>query len=237
MTVDQVAHFCAEMRSKNAFIGRIRLLGGEASLHPKLGEIIRLLYYELVKNGHSHEIWIVTNGTGPDKIAAARTKDLAKELDDSTPEIPVIVRVSDEAEKQQIHIANMARTPASLGYEGTICCSPFYCGFSLNYYGYFPCSAGAGIARLQDSMLKWQRLALPLSVTKPCNAVLDTWPDLRQLCDHCYQGLRESDKIKCGTGQQPEQFALNTPHESVWQHLAPWLAGKQPDWKIYGHQV
>lgn len=220
MTVDQITKFMREMRDRNAYIGRVRLVGGEPSLHPKLPAIIGLLH-ELVMQGHVGQIEIVTNGSHPEKIQDARGTV-----------VPLKVRVSDEGDKQKHHTANLARTPESMGYDGKICSAPWHCGFSLNYYGYFPCSSGAGIARLRD-MMQHQRLSLP-TCQKPCNAVRETWPDLQQLCNFCYHGLKDEDKVKCGTGMQPGQHKLNAPSAEVWEHLAPWLNGKQPDWKIYG---
>jgi hypothetical protein len=223
MTMAQIEHFIHEMRSTNSYIGRIRLVGGEPSLHPKLPDILHALHWELVVPGCVHQIEIVTNGSKPDKILAAKNVE--------TPPLPLKVRVSDEGDKQKHHTANFIHTPASLGYEGKACSAPWHCGISLNYYGYWPCSSGAGISRLRDWM-KHQRLALPQCV-QPCNAVKETWPDLLELCSHCYHALHPEDKIKCGTSD-PER---NRPSEEQAAHLNPWLGGKQPNWAIYGGQV
>lgn len=227
MSIEQIEHFVGEMHAHNAYIGRIRLVGGEPSLHPKLSKIIGILN-TLILDGHLGQLEIVTNGSHPEKIKAARAEN-----GDS----PLKVRVSDEGDKQKHHTANLLYTPHSLGYEGKMCNAPWHCGMSLNYYGYFPCSSGAGLARLFDDMPRWQRLTLPLSTSKPCNAVRDTWPELQQLCNLCYHGLKPEHKQKCGTGQLPGQAELNQPGPAIQPHLQAWLDGKQPDWKVYGAQA
>jgi hypothetical protein len=210
MSVAQIAAFAREMRDTNSYIGRVRLLGGEPTLHPHLSDIA-LVLNSLKAEGFLGAVEIVTNGSHNDRIKA-----LGKLIDKT--------RVSGQADKEKHHTANLAATPASLGYEGKMCSAPWHCGISLNYYGYFPCSSGAGLARLMDNVPYWQRLALP---QRP---VLEELPDLQTLCNQCYHGLRPEDKVKCGT----DLYELNTPNKEMWGHLGPWLHGKQPDWKVYG---
>lgn len=219
MTVAQIQHFIDEMYKHNAYIGRVRIIGGEPTLFPHLEQVVGMMYESLVLHGFVGQLEMVTNGSNPDKCRAVRQW--------------VKVRVSDEGDKQKHHVSNFVHTPLSLGYAGSVCSSPFHCGFQLCGYGYFPCSSGSGIARLRDDMMRWQRLTLP-TCEKPCNAVRETWPDLVDLCGHCYHALKPEHKIKSGTGMQPGQHALNTPSKDVWGHLAPWIMGKQPTWPIYG---
>jgi len=230
MSVEQIERFVAEMCETNSYIGRIRLVGGEPSLHPKLPQIVTLLSQRLRDAGHIGQLEIITNGTHPEKIKAARK---VISTDGEPGEWPLKVRTSDEGDKQKHHTANLVHTPASLGYEGKMCSAPWHCGMSLNYYGYFPCSSGAGIARFLDDVPRWQRLSLPLCV-KPCNAVRENWPELQQLCNHCYHGLKDEHKVKCGTGTIPGQDALNKPSPEMQAQIDHWKSGAQPDWKIYG---
>lgn len=210
MTEGQIEHFIKEMRDNNAYIGRIRLVGGEPSAHPKFEGLVKMLHAGLVATGHIGQIEVVTNGSKQERIVPLK---------------PYIekVRISDEKDKQRTHVANLAATPAELGYPGTMCSAPWHCGFSLNYYGYFPCSSGAGIARMRDWMV-WQRLALPVE------GVMAAWPNLQELCNHCYHGLKDEHKVRCGTAVNE----LNAPSKDAWSHLGPWLAGKQPAWPVYG---
>ena len=213
LTLGQIDKFIGEMRDHDAYIGRIRLVGGEPTLHPKFAEIVDTLYAALVPE-YIGRIEVVTNGSHLEKIAPVKSL-ISK------------VRVSNESDKQRSHVANLVTTPAEQGYEGKMCSAPWHCGFSLNYYGYFPCSSGAGIARMRDWMA-WQRLELPVA------GIMKTWPDLQQLCNHCYHGLKPEHKVRCGTGKEPGQELLNIPSADAQAHLDPWLAGKKPDWKIYG---
>lgn len=212
MSVGQIALFCEEMREANAYFGRIRLVGGEPTLHPQLPKIVELLS-EIVDEGHIGQLEVVTNGSHTEKLQALKTK-IAR------------IRVSGQGDKEKHHTANLAATPHSLGYEGSMCNAPWHCGISLNYYGYFPCSSGAGLARLMNDMDTWQRTSLPRQ------GVLEEWPDLQNLCNYCYHALRPEDKVKCGT----DQHKLNTPNQEMWSHLSPWLHGQKPDWKVYGEQ-
>mgnify|MGYP001561241107 CR=1 FL=1 len=215
MTVAQIQHFVDELKAVNGYFGRARIVGGEPTGHPKLAEIIKLLHSELVATGHIGHLEIVTNGDGQAKLEALK---------------PFIqkVRVSNEKDKQKHHSSNMRATPSSLGYEGKRCGQPEFCGWSLSYYGFAPCSSGAGIMRLRDLMPQQQVVSLPVGKTD------EVWPQLQQLCNNCYHGLKDEDKVKCGTGTKPGQHALNTPNEDAWSHLAPWLMGRQPNWPIYG---
>ncbi len=218
MRMTQIEHFVREMHEHNAFIGRLRLVGGEPSLHPELIDMVKFLHRSLVERGHVHRLELVTNGSKPERLQPV--KHLLR------------VRVSNEADKAKHHVANFINTPASLGYAGKVCSAPWHCGFSLCHFGFFPCSSGAGVARFMDWMPQWQRLTLPTCV-KPCNAVRECWPDLPSLCSHCYHGLSDADKHKSGTSDP----ARNAPGEHIKQHLDSWFAGKQPNWPVYGAPV
>lgn len=210
MSMRQIGHFCREMQQANAYLGRIRIMGGEATIHPRFGDIVALLHDQLVRTNHVGGLEVITNGSHPEKIEPVKP-------------LLIKVRVSGEEAKEKHHVANLAATPNSLGYQGKMCNAPWHCGFSLNHYGYFPCSAGAGIARMRDWM-RWQRLELPTE------GVHKTWPDLQELCNFCYHGLRPEDQVRCGT----KLVQLNVPSAETWEHLGQWLNGKQPEFAVYG---
>lgn len=216
MTLEQIRHFIGQMHAANAYYGRIRILGGEPTGHAKLTEIVELLHADLVVKGHVGFLEVITNGDNPERIRPIRHL-LSK------------VRVSNERDKQKHHIVSMRQTPNTLGYEGIPCNQPSYCGASLSVYGFFPCSPGAGLARVRDIVSEHGKMTLPI-----VGGVNANWPKLQELCNHCPHALREEDKIKGGTGMQPGQHALSTPHPAVYEHLAPWMFGKSADWPIYG---
>lgn len=216
MTVAQIRHFVEEMKAANAYFGRIRILGGEPTMHPRFAEIVEMLHAELVPDYVGH-LEVITNGDNPQKIEPV--KHLLQK-----------VRVSGEAAKRKSHTANLRATPESLGYSGKRCGQPEHCGWSLSYYGYAPCSSGAGIMRLRDLMPEHQRTSLPIARSTEA-----AWPDLQKLCDLCYHGLDDADKVKSGTAyENPEELLNNVPSPDAWKNLAPWLHGKQPDWSVYG---
>lgn len=213
MEVWQVEVFKDELTRHNAYFGRVRVLGGEPTVHKDFKQIVALLA-SLVPE-HLGAVEVVSNGSRPNKLAEVR--GLAK------------IRVSGESQKEAAHVANLLHTPRSLGYSGRMCNAPWHCGISLNRWGYFPCSSGAGIARLEDWMAPWQRLSLPIPKS-PGNAVREAWPHLQEMCDHCYHGLRDKDKVKCGTSD-PER---NKPGPHIAHRVEDWLAGKTAEWQIYG---
>lgn len=214
MTLEQLKFFIDEMHKHNAYFGRIRLVGGEPTIAPQFANIVALLHSYLVLRGHVGALEVVTNGSKPEKIQPVRMM-----LDR--------VRPSGEAAKQRDHTANLVHSPASLGYQGKMCSAPWHCGWSLNYWGFFPCSSGAGLSRFHD-WTRWQRTSLPLGKT------MDVWPDLQELCNHCYHGLRPEHKIKCGTGTLPGQAELNKPSAENQKLLDRWQAGALPTWPVYG---
>jgi hypothetical protein len=221
MSMKQIEHFITEMKLANAYFGRIRIVGGEPTVHPAFVRICELLYNELVLTEHIGHLELVTNGD-------QSILNYAEKIEAVKPFI-LHIHTSGEGSKQKHHTATYVHTPESLGYEGKRCGQPEHCGWSLSYYGYAPCSSGAGIMRLRDLMPKFQKNDLPMVAGTEAN-----WPELQSLCNVCYHALRDEDKIKCGTGMKPGQHALNTPSPEVWTHLAPWLNGKEPDWPIYG---
>ena len=207
----QVRTFIGEMHAANGWIGRIRILGGERTVNPRFALIVEVLKTEVVERGHVGELEVITNGSHPEKIAPV--KHLLNR-----------VRVSGEARKNNEHVANMIHSPRSLGYEGKVCSAPYHCGWSLNHWGFFPCSAGAGLARFLDDVPRWQRTSLPLGKT------LEIWPDLTDLCGDCYHSLKPEHKIKSGTSDP----SRNQPNDENAKRLGEWHSGKQMDWPVYG---
>lgn len=210
----QVLHFAEELREANGWFGRIRILGGEPTVNPQFAEIVRLLRINLCDTGHVGELEVITNGSHMERIEPVR-KLLNR------------VRVSGERQKEAAHVANLIHSPATLGYQGKMCSAPFHCGWSLNHWGFFPCSSGAGLARFLDDMPRWQRLTLPMRKT------LEEWPDLIELCQHCYHALRPEDKIKSGTSDP----SRNQPNADNQTRLDAWHGGKKMDWPVYGEAV
>jgi hypothetical protein len=215
MTLEQIDHFCQEMVEANAYFGRIRLVGGEPTLHPKFADIVAMLHSRLVVTGHIGLLEVITNGTGAAKLEPV--KHLIHK-----------VRTSGESAKQAAHTANLVATPASLGYKGKRCGQPEHCGWSLSYYGFAPCSSAAGIMRLRDLMQPHQLVTLPTQ-----RGTENNWPELQKLCDQCYHALHDDDKIKCGTGQREEDRGKNAPGPDVVPLIEAWNTGKQPSWPVY----
>jgi len=217
MTLKQIKHFAAEMRDNNASLGRVRLLGGEPTMHPKLEEICKIMQ-GLQKDGHVRIVEMVTNASNMEK--ANEVKPYLNKI-----------RRSDLNEKNKTMVANLVHTPKSLNTKAYICSAPSFCGLSLNAFGYFPCSSGAGLARLLNDVPRWQRTELP---KKP---FMEIWPDLLDLCSHCYHSLpvEKKQELKCG----PKNYEKNTPNPEMWSYLSQWINGRVTprDWKVYGEET
>lgn len=213
MTLAQISHFCDEMERDNAYFGRIRILGGEPTLHPQFHAIVTMLYERLVAKGHVGHLEIITNGTHMDRIRPIQHM-IAK------------VKPSGERAKDKHHVANLIHTPKSLGYKGQRCGQPEFCGWTLSAYGFSACSSAAGIQRLRDMMgPEHQKLELPQ--VRGTNA---NWPHLQDMCDLCFCGLKPEHKIRSGT-RDPSR---NQPGPDVVDDVNAWAGGKQPDWPRYG---
>jgi hypothetical protein len=59
--------------------------------------------------------------------------------------------------------------------------------------------------------------------------VRENWPDLNDLCDRCYHGLRDEDKQRCGTSD-PDR---NKPGVHIAARIQEWQNGKKATWPIY----
>lgn len=168
MSMDQIHRFIDQVLSSYANLGHINVMGGEPTMHPRLEEIISLLYESLVLRQKVQVLEIATNGI----------------LDVPEPilKLPVAIKKSPPCSKQ--HRCQFI-APRDTGQKMKKCNVPYIYGMALNCYGYFPCGAGGAIIRLfnMKDFIKYELPSTP-----------GDFGDLGKLCSLC-QASAENPKM------------------------------------------
>jgi len=136
MSLDQIRKFVVESIDLNKKWGRVDIIGGEPTYYPDLKDLFSILYaYKEFNPGT--QIRFSTNGLGTEV-----KKNLAL--------VPnwVTIRNSEKINKSN-NFESYNDAPIDHGLKDSPPCSiPWRCGIGLTRYGYFPCGAGAAIARV-----------------------------------------------------------------------------------------
>lgn len=151
ISVEQIQMFVSESIEKKRFWRRIRVLGGEPTLHPDFHKIIDELS-KLQQHGLANVIQLVTNGFGP-KV----TKALAS--------LPANIEVENSSKTNNIQPTfgpfNLAPCDdAKYRYSNfkNGCDIMHNCGLGLTPQGYYPCSVAGGIDRVTKAGIGRQHL-------------------------------------------------------------------------------
>ena len=141
MTVEQIQKFVKESIANNVKWERIRVMGGEPTLHPNVFEILNLLL-EYKKN-YSQDTCIELDTNGFGKIVNDVLSKVPKEIE--------IENTSKKSELQLFYLFNMAPKD-SIIYKNADYSSGCQVisvdGIGLTPYGYYPCAAAGGIDRI-----------------------------------------------------------------------------------------
>ncbi len=141
MTVEQIKKFISETVAMNYKWERIRILGGEPSLHPDVMEIMRLLCEYRTQHNPECTILFVTNGHGE------KVKKVLSQL-------PKEVVIDNTAKKGIVHwftAFNWAPIDLKryfLADYSVGCGTPRENGIGLTPYGYYSCAPAGGIDRV-----------------------------------------------------------------------------------------
>jgi len=195
MTLAQVERFVEESLATGTRWSRIRVLGGEPTLHPQFHDILQaLLRYRAVLPDTVIEV--ATNGHGP-KVAAALAR------------IPPGVKVENTAKtsvEQPFESFNVAPVDVPLYQRADYrngCVVTEVCGIGLGPHGYYACAVAAGIDRIHG--LGLGRPSLP--------APDDTMEDqLDAFCRRCGSFKRHHEEPVTGPVSSPSWDAAYDAH-------------------------
>ncbi len=169
LNTDQIRKFVSESISGNKKWRRIRLLGGEPMIHPKIFEVLDILLEYKREFSADTEIAVHTNGYG---------KAVEKRLP-LVPDDVVIVNTSKESDVNWFYPFNMApRDSAFYKFAdySVGCRVPLECGIGLTPYGYYPCAAAGSIDRV---------LGLNIARDKLPDDDDDMRDQMKKLCEYC----------------------------------------------------
>jgi hypothetical protein len=153
ITVGQIKKFVKESIENNVKWERIRLIGGEPTLHPDILEIVYIILEYNKRHSPETNIQLITNGFGP------RVNKILEK-------VPQGISIENSNKKSVVQLFcsfNVApqdyRNYRTGDYEsGCVNCS--ICGISLTPYGYYCCGVAGGIDRIFG--LNIGRKSLPL---------------------------------------------------------------------------
>ncbi len=207
MSLEQVQAFVAESRARHVRWRKIRLLGGEPTLHPQFLEIVELLCVYREELGGDLEIQVATNGHGPRVQAILARVEGRVTLDNSQKESDL-----------QPHFGDFNVAPRDLAsYRHAdfrnACYVAQECGMGLTPYGYYGCAVAGGIDRVLG--LDLGRKSLP-------EASEDLEEQLAALCAWCGR-FKTGDFIPRGLRPPLEEERMT---ESWKQAYARWRADR-----------
>jgi hypothetical protein len=142
MTLEQVRRFLAESVARDVRWERIRLLGGEPTLHPELDGIVAALREYRDLHSPDTRLEIASNGYGP------RVRAVLAAL---PPDVVVVGAAKDSPVQPQFKSFNVAPQDLPRYRRADFrngCWIIERCGFGLGPYGYYPCAIAAGIDRV-----------------------------------------------------------------------------------------
>ncbi len=196
MTVDQVQMFVNNLAREGRKLRRVKVVGGEPTIHPQFREICEVL---LAAKGAG---WI-------EKVAVNTNGVTAKQFAEKP--IPVGIRWMVSPPTRKTH-RPFLWSPLDLGLVGRGPCKmPRVCGFSLDATGWLPCSAAIAVARLfsLEHLYKSLEGSLPEEV----------W-GMEELCRDCLFGVSEKEVRGRHFSDMPAMWGLPSPRwaGALWKY-------------------
>ena len=138
ISYEQIKRFVKDSLDNNHFWYVIKLAGGEPTLHPDFSAILsELRRYK--EHFPQTKLWVNSNGFGE------RTRQKLKWASyfDN-----VHINSSNKTTAMVSHHDSYNLAPRDFNVLAPPCHRPWDCGLGLSRYGFFPCGAGAAIARV-----------------------------------------------------------------------------------------
>lgn len=194
MTLKQINKFIDQIKNNNITLHRIRILGGEPMLHPKLEKIIITLYKKLIKPGNLKILEIDTNGIIKKRIIAIRKLPEIKEAFNAG-----VIKYNISAREKDKNFYWVLSAPVDMNIKYKQCEFPYVCGCVLNKYGYWPDSACAAVAMLFNKF-DYARFDFPIKFYK-------NWPKKELENDLCSLCASSTMKIRnCHHGKITKSY-------------------------------
>ncbi|MCY3414706.1 MAG: radical SAM protein [Candidatus Heimdallarchaeota archaeon] len=172
VSVGQIIDLLDETKSINKKWKRIRILGGEPTLHPDFEKIIEILIDYKIKYDSEVELELVSNGYG----------DYVKRKLNSVPEVIKINNTNKTGLFQQkfepFNLAPVDERKYILTDFTNGCWITAYCGIGFGKNGFYPCGVGASIDRILGKNLGFQ------SIPQDRKELQSQMKELCKLCGH-----------------------------------------------------
>lgn len=194
MTLQQIELFVQKLRDEDKHCNRIKMVGGEPTVHPQFLEMCEVLS-SAVTTGHVGKVVVNSNGT------------TQKKFEDVSLPSGVFWKFSPSRRKKHRPYLWSPRD-LCLVSKGP-CKMPRVCGLSLDVKGWLPCSAAIAIARLFDL----ERLYKPLDGPLP----MGVW-GMEELCPDCIFGV--VDFHGRGLADMPAMHVMPSPRwaDVLWRN-------------------
>ncbi len=214
MSVEQVCHFLEETRSSGRAWRRVRLLGGEPTLHPDLDRILAMLLdwrdsespgtvIELVSNGYGERVKQVLAGVPP----GLRINDTAK--------------VGQyQAKFEAFNLAPIDDLLFALSDYRNGCWITQDCGIGLNPFGWYPCAVAGGIDRV---------VGLGIGLPRLPTSIVDFDGALQSACALCGHFA-----VGCWTLPETREPVQGAPQSYSWRDAYRRFAEGRPALPLYG---
>jgi len=196
MPLSQIEMLVNNLEKENKHVRRIKLVGGEPTLHPQFWETCEILSAG-VEKGLIGKVSVNTNGVTQKQFVG---KTLPKGIH---------WKVSRPSRKQH---RPYLWSPLDLGIESHGPCKmPHVCGYSLDVKGWLPCSAAIAIAR----MFGLEHLYKPLDGPLPEKI----W-GMDELCPNCIFGVAEEEFNGRKLANIPAMWLLPSPSwaTALWKN-------------------
>lgn len=151
ISLKNIQSFVEDSVTQNRHWRRIRILGGEPTLHPEFMEIIETLL-RLKKVNLADSIELVTNGFGPRVKAILEKVPIGIDIENSAKEgnvQPAFGPFNDAPIDSKIYRFADFRNGCDIMYS---------CGIGLTPQGYYPCAVAGGIDRVTKAGLGRSKL-------------------------------------------------------------------------------